>query len=472
MRSSLRSGGRREQSDPADDDTEEVPVVTVPPTSRSPRRVARLVGPVALIGVVLGAWAAGGERTGRVVVEAAQAAVPLPEDPGCGDPPVFAADPTGPDPLDVNGTPGPGPGGRPAAPGQHVAHWLGGPDVVVELRWPTDVDPAPGGRAPTSMGEDGLEWRVAGTDRGGVASLEVVGAGRCATLTLEASAPIADAAMDQLLSFVERTRLRAGMAAYLEAVDAARTTAALPGDIEPGACAAPIGTTATATDEAVLVLVTRFLDDRRAGLGAHECLNRVALQAFDGSSLCLLACAHGAVDLAPEPLLIEGYGIGSTLVSTVVGHPGGQRVRETYEVAPVEGVDGTRLLIVGALPGPESWVDDREARALLRTYLDLLATGDVDGAAGLLVNEGVGHDVYERLGGAVLEEGRLPALLAEYCASAHCDSHSEILPGSEATEHTRTYEVVFTTAEGVVAAPFTVSTFEGRMTVTSLPPRR
>jgi hypothetical protein len=227
------------------------------------------------------------------------------------------------------------------------------------------------------------------------------------------------------------------------------------------------------TEAAALDLLSRFIGDRIAQLGAHECLTLSGLAAFDGTSLCLLECDDGPVALANHgPFQTGGYTERAILVSTVVEYPNGRLVREHYGVTAVDTPAGARLALSRVVAGPDSTIDDAEARALISSFLGILAAGDFESAAGFLYNEGVGRQIHEEFGDAAFDPENLPALLANYCETACCDAMHEVLEPTDTTELSRTYHVRISHPDfGEYSKTFTVGAFEGHLTVDGLPLR-
>lgn len=429
-------------------------------------------------GVLLGAaaWAAvavARDGTGDEVAAGDSPAEATAEG-ACGPPPFFRAELGSTDPANVDGAAGPGPDGSPPIGGQQASHWVEDSGVVIELRWPGDRAPR-GDRdfvVDTAAGMRGEGWD---TDRGRTVILEAPGGAGCSALGIESTGPVTPAAVDRLAVFLDELRPRDQLDEYLAELDRSVTVAIRPDGVEPGQCAAPVPPVVDdlgyPTEAAAANLLSRFFADRAAGVGAHECLTVSGLAAFDGIDLCLFACDDGPVALEGHgPFQLGGYSGRATLASAVVEYPGGRLVRERYGVTIVHAPAGARLVVATVAGGPDSWVDDAEARALISTFLDLLAAGDFGTAAGFLYNEGVGQRVRDALGDMADDPDDLPVLLAGYCATAYCESSYAVLAQTETTERSRTYHVLFRDPEfGEQSTTFTVSAFEGQITVDGLP---
>lgn len=446
---------------------------------RDVARYSVLTGTLLLIGACA-VSPARREGTGQAVTPSA-AAVDQADTARCGAAfPVFPTYLLPTDPLDVEGTPGPGPDSSPAEPGQLVSHWERGGGMVMEIRWPGS--PVPAGQTTSSLpgGPYPAEIRPvypATSDR--VIVVVQVGedaADPCSVLTVEAYGARPEPMYDEVYGFFVGLRPLAEKAAFVEDLLMRFTRADSAGGPE-GRCADPISAEidmlGLPSTRAAQELGRRFLADRLAGAAAEPCLTRSGLQAFgraggdDGlPPPCLAACPEAS--LTGGSVLFADAGWVELLVEYRLADGELLRLREVLRVAAVADGDGHIALISGAHVEPESWVYEGTARRVIADLLDAVAAGEYEIATGYLVNEGWSQEVGERLGD--LWESSPEELFTGFCERAACRAPYEIGPTVSVNAWSRTMEVVFSTEAGLVTLPLSAVVFEGRVTVSNLPP--
>ena len=414
------------------------------------------------------------EPTGSPPAEAAQ-----PDDPApCGaEMPVFVADLDGDDPGNVDGTDGPGPGSIPATDGQLVTHWLGR-YANYELRWPPD-EPSDDARPATVAGLAATEPEV-GDGRVRVTVRLDERGDRCSELSVEVYGPRPDPLLDEIHGFAESLRDRSELAAHLDRVDSERERAEAGTERPPGECAEPLVIADTddrgrPSDAVAAELAGRFLRDRLTGRRAQDCLTVSALDRYDQPSdpeLCLFECADGAALTGPDPLILDPFGRsseGTNILALVRLDTTPGSYREQLEVRTVEQPDGaSHALIADVVAYPASYVDLDRAAELVDEFLTALAGGDHATAAGLLVNEGYTQEVEDALGDVYDDD--VAELLRRYCRRALCAADATIAGIMSAGLYRAEVEVRFETPDGPVTGTISVGSFEGHLSIGSLPP--
>jgi hypothetical protein len=389
--------------------------------------------------------------------------------------PVFAAELDRGDRLNVDGSDGPGPDSVPAVQGQLVTHWLG-EFANYELRWPP-AEFVEGGWS-DSVAELPATAPEVGEDRARFVIQLHDGGDRCSRLSVEVYGPRIDPLFDEIYLFADSLLPRSQLVSYLDAVDSERERAEAGADRPPGECADPIVVTEVdrfghPSEEIAAELVGRFMRDRLGGRRAQECLTASALNRYSEPSdpeLCLFECENGATLIGPEPLVLETFGFSDgTLILATVQLDRSGTYREQLEVRAVEQPDGTRTaLIANVVAYPESFVDVDQAQQLVDKFLIDLATGDYDAAARLLVNEGYTQDVEDALGDVYGED--VADLLRDYCRTALCSGEYTIVRSTTPHLYGAAVEVLFDTPDGPVTGTISVGSFEGHLSIGSLPP--
>lgn len=390
--------------------------------------------------------------------------------------PVFAAELDRADRLNVDGSVGPGPDSISAVEGQLITHWLG-EYANYELRWPPALS-VEGAWSDTVAGLLATEPEV-GEGRARITIQLDESGDRCSLLSAEVYGPRVDPLFDEIYMFAGSLRPRSQLAPYLEIVNSEREHADGGVDRPPGECADPIVVTEVdafgrPSEEVAAELVGRFMRDRFTGRRAQECLTVSALNTYSEPSepeLCFFECGNGAALTGPQPPVLEPFGSSDgTLVLAEVQLDGPTRTyREQLEVRAVEQPDGTRVaLIANVVAFPESFVDADRAQQLVDDFLIDLADGDYDSAATLLVNEGYSQDVQDALGDVYGEE--VADLLRDFCRTALCNANYTILRSTTPHLFRAVVEVQFDTRDGPIADTISVGSFEGQLSIGSLPP--
>ena len=390
--------------------------------------------------------------------------------------PVFAAELDRADRLNVDGSVGPGPDSIPAAQGQLITHWLG-EYANYELRWPP-AQSVEGAWSDTVAGLLATEPEV-GEDRARITIQLDESGDRCSQLSAEVYGPRIDPLFDEIYMFAGSLRPRSQLASYLDIVNSEREQAGGGVDRPPGECADPIVVTEVdrfghPSDEVAAELVGRFMRDRLAGRRAQECLTVSALNRYSEPSdpeLCLFECGNGAALTGPQPPVLEPFGSsdGTLILAAVqLDRPPGT-YREQLEVRAVEQADGTRAaLIANVVAYPESFVDADRAQQLVDEFLTELADEDYDSAARLLVNEGYSQNVEDALGHVYGED--VADLLRDFCRTALCSANYTILRSTTPHLYGAVVEVQFDTPDGPITDTISVGSFEGQLSIGSLPP--
>lgn len=399
-----------------------------------------------------------------------------------GEVPVFATA-LATDPLDVDGTAGPGPGSVPALAGQLVRHWVRDGDVVIELRWPATAFPE--GAATEVARAGGFEATVRGPNQNetqrSIAMIDVMPSGTdpCSRVSIEAIGTPPEAAFDELQAFLAGVRPVSEKEDYLSEVMAGRAPVTPGSGRTAGTCATAVAASlddAGKPDEtAIRRLVEAFLDDRAQGLAAEACLTVTGLRDFENADAtgpipgpCLFAC-EGPIEFHDGAVDIAGDGRAEVLATYRFSDGTDLRVRETMGVTAVaDGSGGHIALIEGVSVGPESTVDEALARRIVEDFLDAVAEGRYEAAATYLVNEGYSDEVALRLGDLF---GQSPdALFSAFCRTAACGAPYSIGETIDVEASARTLRVTFATTRGPVDVPMEVGMFEGLPTVGNLPP--
>lgn len=410
-----------------------------------------------------------------------------PAEPCGSEQPVFPANFDSADRRNADGALGAGPQSIPPTEGQLVTHWFGQYSNY-ELRWP-----------PTEAVETGQadELDLTATVAGLPATEPVIVDGRgtiiiqldadnsrCSLVAVEVYGPRDDPLFDEIYAFSQSLRPRGELAAYLALVDDETVQASGGMGRESGACGQPLPIAGVELDrrgrvphELAVELVERFVADRLDGLRAQDCLTASALDRYGlpdaaGQELCLFSCANGARVVGPQPPVVEPFGQSTTgtLVLVVVELDGGRpKYREQIEVIVGEEPDGTAVaLVADAVWFPDSYVDTARAALLVDDFLTELASGDFEAAAGALVNEGYSQAVEEALGDVYT--GDVPTLLERYCASALCQTEFSIIETGSTGLFSAEVLVRFDRPGGPVESALTVMSFEGVLSIGSLPP--
>lgn len=231
------------------------------------------------------------------------------------------------------------------------------------------------------------------------------------------------------------------------------TDAAL--DVE--SCGAGLPVSGDVATEAQAVAVVQRLLTFRLGLSTTE------------EAGVLAAClAELGLGVLPEVLAVTDVSpFGSTgaeqIVTVLIETPDGP-VREEHLVAVIDG----RGVVIEVRPREPSNVREVDARNALATFLDALAVEEWDVAASLLINEGAGQRVLDRIPD-LLERGG--EAVAELCSGpALCGTTFEILDVIEVQPFTLTFSVRFDLRDGGTTVAMPVGAFEGQLTVGELPP--
>ncbi len=392
--------------------------------------------------------------------------------------PLFVAELDENDPADINGTPGPGPGSQPAAPGQMVTHWLGEYGNY-ELRWP-----------PTEPQPDTVDWTSEAAGRPAAA----VGVGRsrvtlyvqlddtgnrCSRIAAEVYGPRTEPLGDSIVLFMEALRDRGGAEAHLSALAAQDAPSTEGAEYPEGRCGVPILVDSEVSPGDALVLVENFLADRADGRRAQSCLTGSGLASYQESdqfswpSLCLFECQDGAVfDTVKVAPYEWGQEEGVQDVAAVISFSEGGEVRsvlEIYRVISVSLPSGeTVAAIFTVLSREQIEIDEGATLAFVSDLLRRLAEGHYEIAGILVIGEGVTAEIKERLPN--VWEVDDATLLEEFCGRAMCSAQSQIIGALPTRRFSRDIIVEFEGKNGTVTKRISVGTFHGFMTVGGLPP--
>jgi hypothetical protein len=386
------------------------------------------------------------------------------------------------DPLDVEGTPGPGPGSRPVAGGQVVYHWQRDFGIIIEARWPGSVIPTNDAQTIASEFFEGFV-AVPSAETGGnrVRATIVVGeddSDPCSVVTVEAYGAEADPLFDEMLAFLESLRPLSQRSEYVAAVLASLSPVAS-SERPQGLCAEPVPTSVDEfgypDETASRTLAERFLADRLSGKAAERCLTVAALKDYQPLELspplpgpCLFSCGDiiRVIDAELAKVTLERVQL---LVTYRYGDGTELRLRESLAVKAIPAGDGGHTaLIDGVWMGPESYVEDPAGRRVIEGLLDAIAAGEYEIAASFLVNEGFSEEVEERLGDLFSDPP--DRLFSEFCTTAACGAPYTIGDTVALDEWSRTYRVVFETTDGPVPIDIRTGAFEGNVTAGNLPP--
>ena len=259
----------------------------------------------------------------------------IPEGTDCGrDLPVFLADESGSDPLNTDGSPGPGPDSRLASTDQMVSHWIG-EFATHELRWPADDDSS-------VLANDELDWALSVAGYPAVVDLTDPtrvrlflrldqNQTRCSILEAVAYGENPDAVLEEGGWKQSLLRPRNELEVYRARV-LNQSVASLAGHERPeGRCA--IGVESEVNDfgevsiAAAYEVVTNFLADRASGSRAQQCLTPAAVATYEAAEhrfmeeasdkqyldnilSCLFACSDGLSPVFDAGPVLQDHGYG------------------------------------------------------------------------------------------------------------------------------------------------------------------